>query len=327
MEIYRLGTTAKKYGGTIYEEMVDQAIAERHDLKVLRYQYRWRKPFRYFEIINLFFFYLKSNNQNGIIIRNLETCMWPSRKPTIYLVFHVDWNYSGLFSKFIQMWTWFVFGTLTPKNQPVVVISQFWKDFLIQKGFTNVHLIYCAFDEQEYNVTETEVNDFLVRKNLQNKKIIYIGNPQKKKGVDIAYNALKELKVELVCSGEGDIELPVRYLKLNFKDYLCLLRASTVVMTLSRFKEGWNRVAHEALLMGTPVIGSGRGGMGELLRQTDQKIINDENLIEIKSTVQEYMGLKPVVKEQHLQYLKSFNRIRFRKAWLTLIENIQQSKG
>ena len=56
-------------------------------------------------------------------------------------------------------------------------------------------------------------------------------------------------------------------MKLSFQEYLILLKASTVVLTMSLFKEGWCRVAHEALLLGTPVIGSGAGGMTEVLAQ------------------------------------------------------------
>ena len=61
------------------------------------------------------------------------------------------------------------------------------------------------------------------------------------------------------------INIPVVNLSLNYKEYLCLLKASSVVVTMSKFKEGWCLTAHEAMLCKTPVIGSGKGGMRELL--------------------------------------------------------------
>ena len=44
---------------------------------------------------------------------------------------------------------------------------------------------------------------------------------------------------------------------------------------MSKFLEGWNRTAHEAMLCRTPVIGSGTGGMRELLLGGQQIICED----------------------------------------------------
>ena len=46
-----------------------------------------------------------------------------------------------------------------------------------------------------------------------------------------------------------------------------LLQAASVAVTMSKFNEGWCRTAHEAMLCKTPVVGSGMGGMGELLEE------------------------------------------------------------
>ena len=54
-----------------------------------------------------------------------------------------------------------------------------------------------------------------------------------------------------------------------------LLSCCDIVISFSEFPEGWNRVAHEALLTKTPVIGSGQGGMNELLNKSGQIICRD----------------------------------------------------
>ena len=41
---------------------------------------------------------------------------------------------------------------------------------------------------------------------------------------------------------------------------------------MSLFNEGWCRSAHESMICGTPVIGSGKGGMSELLKGGKQII-------------------------------------------------------
>ena len=68
------------------------------------------------------------------------------------------------------------------------------------------------------------------------------------------------------------MELPIPNLMLPFEEYRLLLAASDIVITMSLFKEGWNRCVHEAVLCGTPVIGSGKGGMEELLVMSGQTI-------------------------------------------------------
>ena len=39
-----------------------------------------------------------------------------------------------------------------------------------------------------------------------------------------------------------------------------------LAIAMSTFKEGWCRVLHEAAIHGTPILGSGLGGMRELLQ-------------------------------------------------------------
>ncbi|MDI1232945.1 MAG: hypothetical protein PSX81_01545, partial [bacterium] len=41
-----------------------------------------------------------------------------------------------------------------------------------------------------------------------------------------------------------------------------------------KVNEGWNRTAHESLLVNTPVIGFKRGGLGDLLKQSNSVIVN-----------------------------------------------------
>ena len=72
-----------------------------------------------------------------------------------------------------------------------------------------------------------------------------------------------------------EVDIPAIHLDLSFTDYNCLLTASSVVVTMSKFKEGWGRTTHEAMICKTPVIGSGGGGMRELLVGGNQIICDD----------------------------------------------------
>ena len=125
--------------------------------------------------------------------------------------------------------------------------------------------------------------EFKRRFSSEEKPILYLGNCQRIKGVVEAYEQLKDLKVHLVTSGRKEVDLPILNLNLDYRDYLLLLKSSSVVITMSKFKEGWNRTAHEAMLCKTPVIGSGLGGMKELLEGGNQIIC--ENFSDLKERV------------------------------------------
>jgi len=56
----------------------------------------------------------------------------------------------------------------------------------------------------------------------------------------------------------------IRFIWIQDQDYFDFLRQCRLVVCNSKFKEGWCKVAHEAISVGTPVIGSGSGGMQEL---------------------------------------------------------------
>tara|TARA_B110001454_G_scaffold219057_1_gene249637 strand:+ start:80183 stop:81085 length:903 start_codon:yes stop_codon:yes gene_type:complete len=203
------------------------------------------------------------------------------------------------------------------KIAKLVVISKYWRDYFYELGFKNIETIYCGFDKNEFTVDQTLVDALRSRINPGNRKIIYIGNSQKKKGADKAYEALKDREdLLLITSGNRDVNLPCLNLELNRKEYLAFLKLSDVVVTFSQFKEGWNRVAHEAMMMGVPVIGSGLGGMGELLSGGGQKIVTDATML---ST-----AVNDVLKDSEIsirgrEFAQTFTRDRFDKSVVDLV--------
>ncbi|MEK6772704.1 MAG: glycosyltransferase [Bdellovibrionota bacterium] len=329
MDIYRLVTTEKAYGGTIYEQMVEEVLSSAPGIRMsqLKYQWRWKKPWKYLEVFSMLRFLWKVRSQQGSwVIRTLESCLIPPGANSIFLVFHVDWNSSSLVSKVVQIWSWMVFRATASKSAPIVVISKYWEEFLKERGYKNIHLIYCAYHYEDYVVTDSDLKHFLEANQLQEKKIVYVGNPQLKKGADLALSIIQKLNdksVVAIASGEGDLDIPVLKLKLNFKEYLCLLKAASVVMTLSRFKEGWNRVAHEAMIMGTPVIGSGRGGMGELLEITSQSRVPSLDSEIVEKYVRQKLERKDELSEKAKNYVYSFNILDFQKKWIGLIDGLR----
>ena len=318
MKIRRLGSSGKGYGGNIYESYIDRAFASEADYEVLNYQFRLRGIFRLLEFpFFMFFCWRCSRNDDFFLIRNFNTSFFPlkKKKQGLTIIYHIDETGSRWLVKWFQKILEWLFFLRRDFDEPIVVISEYWKKFLQDKGYRDLHLIYCPFEIEKYQVSEDQVEKFCQKYDLRSKNFIYLGNPQFKKGYSLAASRLGSLNYALVTSGEGQVQPPIRHLKLQFEEYLCLLKASCLVVTMSLFKEGWCRVAHEALLMGVPVIGSGAGGLSELLQKGGGRICTDFEDLETQ-----VRGMLQSSFQAQQEYLKSFTVDRFDLEWKQLLK-------
>jgi Glycosyltransferase len=184
----------------------------------------------------------------------------------------------------------------------------------------NTVLIYNAFDIGKFQFEREELERFKVRNGLTGRPVIYIGNCRNEKGARTVWNALRDQRYQLVSSGISNIDLPIRKFLLPYREYLLLLAASSVVVTLSEFEEGWNRTAHEALLCRTPVIGSGSGGMGELLQNGGQLIC--QNQAALSSMVDSALEQRADLSDKGFAFAREFTIERFRHQWIELIASL-----
>jgi glycosyltransferase involved in cell wall biosynthesis len=202
----------------------------------------------------------------------------------------------------------------------VVTVSKFWADFLDDIGCHAVRVIYNAFNPEEFVFRTEEIKYFLEKNGIpHDKPIVYIGYADPVKGVIDVFNALKDEEITLVMTGPitEEIDIPVHWLYLNRKDYLLLLNACDVVVNMSKIEEGWSRVAHEALLCKTPVIGSGIGGMKELLEGSGQMIC--ASISNLPDMVREILNNKEIYVEKGYNFAKGFTHEIFAKEWRALL--------
>jgi glycosyltransferase involved in cell wall biosynthesis len=95
---------------------------------------------------------------------------------------------------------------------------------------------------------------------------------------------------------------------------------------MSRFREGWCRTAHEAMLLGRPVVGSGTGGMGELLRGGHQVICPSHT--QLRSHVEALLANPRLAGELGRQgqlFARRFDLKRFRSEWIELLSSLSKS--
>ena len=96
-----------------------------------------------------------------------------------------------------------------------------------------------------------------------------------------------------------------------------LLKISDLVLAMSTMPEGWNRIAHEAMLVKTPVIGSGSGGMNELLTNASQYIVTDFSLLQSK--IEDALTNKIKLGRLGFDYVKKHDMEYFKNEWLKTI--------
>lgn len=313
--IVKIDLNNKKYGGRIYEnEFVNNLSSDYIFKRVFLMKYKTR-ILNIPRIICLFIFY-KYFFKGNLILTNHTTWMAGNRANNLVIVHHIDTStskgLSGIFQKFCDK---ALIKSLS-RFSAVVTVSKYWEDVLRHLGFTNIKVIYNSFDVDLYLFSDKEIFEFKQKYSLQDKPIIYLGNCQKQKGVVEAYSALKELDCNFITSGIKDVDLPAKHLNLNFREYRLLLASSNVVVCMSQLIEGWNRTAHEAMLCRTHVIGSGTGGMRELLEIGGGTVC--ENITQLHSLVEEKLRApRPYVRQE----LKKLDNTYFKKNWKDALDS------
>jgi len=331
MEILIINTTYKKYGGNIYQKMIAEVLSGNIDIKFINVGTKNVGELRYLEapLILWRIFKISRRKDFDIVIRNFEASLFRNKEPVknIAIIHHIDSSCSPTFLKITYPFLEKIILRNLKRFDAIVTVSQYWKNYFKKRGYENVYIIYNAFNLNDFDFSSEEIEEFKKRHNLTEKPIIYLGNCQKAKGVVESCQALKDLDATLVTSGEQMIKIPARNLEIEYNDYLKLLKASSIVVTMSKFKEGWCRTAHEAMLLKTPIIGSGKGGMRELLKGGKQIICEDFNSLRAKV---EYLLNHPEVRkkmgEDGYNFAKNFTVERFKEDWLKLIKKLSSEE-
>ena len=327
MKVTWIRLPTRRYGGAIYGEKVRKILSEYYNLETKNIKSGYL-GWRYLKPLEWFFGLLKIKGNSDLWIRDdfysiALQFLSRTKGKNLAVFYHFDSSVFPLFLRPLLFLLEKLFYFNLKKADAILTVSQYWQNYFLSRGYKNVYKISPSFDLFDFNISYEEVSEFKKKYQLEGKPIVYIGNCQKAKGVVEAYQALKDLDLHLVTSGEKQIEIPVLNLNLSYRDYLKLLKASTIVITMSLFKEGWCMTAQEAMLLKTPVIGSGRGGMGELLEGGKQIICQDfGNLRERVEYLLNHPEEREKMGEDGYNFAKNFTLERFKKDWLELINKL-----
>ncbi len=310
-------------GGDTYERMVVEALSGFYDIKPHALVTSASTILNYFAVPLMWWRLRKALNADGcgIGIFTADSYLFPvSFAGTSVVIVH---HFGSSQNRLYQLCERQVLDRLRRVDH-IVVVSDFWRSRLVALGFQNVHLIHNGFVLEDFQVSDDAIEDFKHRYDLVGKPIIYIGNTGSLKGSEKTREALVGLDAHLIASGSsGRISAGVGALTLDRTDYIKLLTAADLVVTMSEFEEGWCRTAHEAMLCGTPVIGSGRGGMRELLVGGHQ--IVTEDLSVMRQAVLKLLSNQEsrlTKGKEAFAYASRFTFSRFRREWLAFVERL-----
>jgi len=328
MKIQLVETSFKKYGGNIYERFLAEILEKNFHAEIHNIGVKEEGKLRYLNAIKYFqsMYRISKKKLFDISIKPYQASIFLNKGnvKNVVLIRHIDSNYSSLLTKFYQNFLEFYLRFNREKINSIIVVSKYWEKYLQNLGFSDIYLLYNQFNLKDFIISDIEVENFKKRYSLSNKPIVYLGNPQKKKGVDLAFKAIKDLDAQFITSGTGDLSIKnVKNLNLNYKEYITLLKSSDVVLTMSQFNEGWCRVAHEAMLCKTPVVGSGSGGMKELLEGGQQIIVNDFS--ELKNSVKLAIKNKSILGESGFQFAKNFSLEKFENDLIKILKKIKKN--
>jgi len=310
--------TRHRFGGVIYNTMARNALSKQFDVRALDVGV---EGFTKSSYPRLLYKLCRIRGQMDVWIRPFDAVVtMPFDRAVganVALIHHIDNSIQPgpvrLAGALIEK----VFYANLAKCNAIVTVSDYWRNHFLEKGYPHVHVIHNAFDVDDFTFTSEEIWDFKRRFSIADKPIIYLGNCQRAKGVVEAYQQLKGLDAYIVTSGQEEVRIPALNLNLDYRDYLRLLKASAVVVTMSKFKEGWCRTAHEAMLCGTPVVGSGLGGMRELLEGGKQPVCSDFSALRARV---EFLMKHPDTGQRGYEFARQFTIARFEEEWLAFVK-------
>lgn len=159
--------------------------------------------------------------------------------------------------------TFFIARFFSHEKLAIVVVAPYWKIYF-QKRFPGREIFYFP------NLIERPANILPV---VKHEKRIHLGQVSFKNSPEL-FKLAENLhyagyscyfSTNLVSEVSSNPFYEIRYFETH-EAFLNYMATAEYTLAMPAFNEGWNRVAHESLLVGTQVIGFDRGGLGDLLK-------------------------------------------------------------
>ncbi len=267
-------------GGFLHEKCLAEALAGKlENCSDCFNQTRFRKSFRgAFGWINLAFKAFIHTKRNGNVI-SVARLAWPvwlkvlTGKGKMLLVLH---NYDPADQKprlyYLLLDQFLKLAKRNPNRIAVITVAKYWQHHIEDNfGFTPF-LFPNLFDPAPYA--------FYAGVAKKNHKLIHLGQFSEKIDRKAYLLLIHELNIRgYACyfssnEPEFNSHFPISFFKTR-EAYLKQMAISGCTVIINQIKEGWNRVAHESLLVGTQVIAVADGGPKELAETLGAYAVNN----------------------------------------------------
>ncbi len=304
-------------GGYAHETFLATSLSEavngaESGFKEIRFRNNFKGPFRWFLLALKAFL---SADRNAVVI-TVARLAWPVRFKLFFgagkmlLVLH---NYDPRDGKphlYYRLLDYFLrHSAKKPSKIQVVVVARYWQQFFNERFGLHSILFPNFFDAKTLGLI-----GFSARKNP---KLIHLGLYSDKidlKKYLVLFHLLKERGFVCYFSSPRTVfspDLPVSVFH-NRGDYLKQVAGSCATVILNKITEGWPRLAHESILLGTPVIASPGGGLEELVRMSGGIVTDQPD--KIASILQaglpevsfDNAAFEPTAKNKYLNSIISF---------------------
>jgi len=260
-----------------------------------------------------------------VIVSPWMMLIYPKYVSIISIAHHYDPEvFKGIRKIYIKFSNW-LFILQRSRVNLVVSCSKYWSEYYRKKGFQYTETILNGFDIDlmKKSVSNLDANLILKRFDLVSKNYIHLGSYGPAKGQKIAIKFLKKFNLPMVATNSAKLPLDsdlkdLKFINASFEEYNVLLKHARAVICMSEFKEGWCRVLHEAAIHSTPILGSGLGGMNELLEIGGFKPSSSETLYD---DFRALMLNKSISNEKFDPY-RTFTLEKFYTSWRHCIKKI-----
>ncbi len=262
-------------GGYHHELLLSKSLSQFYGIseinfKIKRINKSFENGFQYIVFLFKVFF----QNYSDVNVVTARTALmsilknWFNNKKIFVVIHNHDeqMNYSKSFKIYLKI-LFKIVKKCSNEKVKVVVGSKFWVNYFKEKFDLNT----CVFP----NLFEVNHYQKFSKRNKNN--WIYLGQWSSKNDDRITELAQKLSRNGFYCffstndfnepkAHNGSFEI-INFFSHN--DFLEQVSLSLCTLALTKINEGWNRVAHESLLLGTPVIGYKKGGLGDLLSESN----------------------------------------------------------
>jgi glycosyltransferase involved in cell wall biosynthesis len=287
IHISHISSGVTETGGYRQEQCLLKALAEYYTLNgwsvtslTLR-EHRFYKGIAQFQLLRYGF--IRSKYTINIVVWRmalaaiLRNLLAPNRKILIPIHHYDEREITSTMGRFYFKTLMWLLCHINFANVAVVSLSPSWHRHLntLFKGKNAVFLFPTLFPFQNYErfKTSKKINRiYLGQFSSKNHPSIFtVAKKLASSGFQCYFSTLDKKQAGIFDTYE------VRF--MSHTEYLEWMAQSKYTICFSGINEGWNRVAHESILVGTYVIANNSGGLGDLVRESGSLMANSDDEI------------------------------------------------